>query len=156
MACLKGSQQHDNLLCRLLQARRPASREEQPGRRSLETVAGPSSQYRCSFCPTQPLMEKRICVDLQKRTDGHTASSFAHGDRRNETLALGASAEDLKVNIVDFLRRWSCIVESGPPPVPKQAVKDNMHGRESDNVELRPSCRSHRLPMSKRQVTRLT
>jgi hypothetical protein len=95
-------------------------------------------------------------VDLQKRMDGHTASRSAHGDRRNETLALGASAEDLKVNIVDFLRRWSCIVESGPPPVLKQAVKGNMHGRESGNVELRPSCRSHRLPMSKRHVTRLT
>src|SRR5438552_18452253 len=75
---------------------------------------------------------------------GHTVLSSA---RRAESLALAASVEHLEASIVDFLCRR--IVDSGPSLVLKQAVKGSRHGRESGNVELRPSCRSYcRLPMS--------
>ena len=84
-------------------------------------------------------MEKWIGVDLQKRMDGPAVLSSAHGDRRAESPGLAAAVEHLEVSMVDFLCRRSRIVESGPPPVLRQAVKGNMHGRESGNVELRPS-----------------
>jgi hypothetical protein len=79
-------------------------------------------------------------VDLRKRLDGHPALNSSHGDRSPETVATAAFAEQPMVNIVDFLHRWSRTAEPGPPPVLKEAVKGNMHGRESGNVELRPYC----------------
>src|SRR5437016_10384176 len=100
--CLKGNQQQGKILYRLRQAIWPASQEQQPGRRPLETVVCPSCQHGRWFRPTQPLMGKRICVDLQKGMGGHTVLSSA---RRTESLALAASVEHLEASIVDFLCR---------------------------------------------------
>jgi hypothetical protein len=112
-ACLKGNHQQGKFLYRLRQAIWPASQEEQPGRRPLETVVCPSCQHGRWFRPTQPLMGERICVDLQKRKGSHTVLSSA---RRAESLALAASVEHLEASMLDFLCRRNRIVESGPSP----------------------------------------